>query len=93
MILFLDSIGWLGAVLLLGAYGLQAFGWWRTPGLYHGVNLVGASGLAISSLARSAYPAGALNLVWALVAVVAIVRGFLAKKPTSPNVEIPPEEP
>ena len=52
---------------------------------YQALNLAGACGLAASSAAVQAYPAAALNVVWAVVAVAALARGPKQPKRDGPG--------
>jgi hypothetical protein len=72
---WIDAIGWLGAVLLLAAYVLVATR--KLEGhsaAFHGLNLLGGAGLATNSAANGAFPSVALNAIWMLVGVVALLR-------------------
>lgn len=70
-----DALGWAGALSILSAYAAASYGYLGAGDpLYQGLNLMGALGIVISSLPRKAYQATALNLVWAAVALIALVR-------------------
>ena len=71
-----DVVGWLGAVLLLLAYGLTSAGrlppeGWR----FQTLNLSGAVALTINSGYHGAWPSAALNIVWIAIGAAALVRG------------------
>ena len=82
MQLFVDTIGWLGAVGVLLAYGLVST---RrvdpTAVRYQLLNFSGAIGLGINTLYYAAYPSTALNAVWALIAVAALWRSSTEPRP------------
>jgi hypothetical protein len=62
-------------ILILGAYGLLSFEViLSTSHTYQLMNLIGAIGIAYISIKRKAYPPGVLNIIWALIALVAIIR-------------------
>lgn len=70
-----DAAGWAGAMALLSAYALVLAG--RVPG--HGwafqlLNLTGAVGLAVNGVFHGAWPSAALNSIWLVIGVTALVR-------------------
>ena len=70
-----DAAGWLGAFLLLLAYGLVSGGKVSPSSrIYHLINLAGASGIFLNTLAKGAIPAMVLNIVWALVALYSLFK-------------------
>ncbi|NUP04101.1 MAG: hypothetical protein HOV96_34385 [Nonomuraea sp.] len=75
MDLLLDAIGWIGAALLLAGYALVSSARLSGDGVpYQLVNLFGASGLMVNSAYNAAWPSAGLNLVWAAIGVVALVK-------------------
>ncbi len=75
MSLWIQIIGWLGAILLLAAYLLVATR--RLAGhhpTFHVLNLLGGAGLAANSAANGAFPSVTLNAIWMLVGVIALAR-------------------
>ena len=73
--LSIEIIGWTGAALILLAYLLLSAG--RLPArsvAYQGANLLGAIAFAINSGWHGAVPSAALNVVWAGIALFALVR-------------------
>lgn len=74
MNLFVDVAGWLGAVVILAAYGLLAAH--RIDGrsrAYHLLNLLGAAGIALNSGWNGAMPSAILNVIWAAIAIYALI--------------------
>ena len=68
-------IGWIGAITLLAAYFLVAGKrWTATSRAFHAANLVGGTGVALSSLVQDAIPAFALNTAWAIIALYGLTR-------------------
>jgi hypothetical protein len=70
-----DILGWVGAVLLLGAYALVSTR--RLEGdsvTYQLLNLLGSALLIVNSFYYGAYPSVGVNVVWIGIAVFAIVR-------------------
>ena len=67
-------LGWSGAVMLLGAYGLVATHRLTSRGVsYHVLNLAGALGLTLYAISIAAWPNVVLNSFWTIVGVVGIV--------------------
>ncbi len=72
-------VGWYGAGAILIAYALNSFGVLRSDGLaFQVLNLTGAVGISVISLTKKAYQPAVLNIVWAVVAIVAVI-GMFAK--------------
>ena len=70
-----EIAGWGGALLILIAYLLVTTG--RLTGQsrsFQWMNLVGAAGFVINGAWHDARPSAALNVVWMLIAAVALVR-------------------
>ena len=72
---FIECAGWLGALLILGAYGLVTTGKLnvRSP-LYQWMNIVGAVGFIINSGWNGAWPSAWLNIVWLAIGIYGITR-------------------
>lgn len=75
MMLVLDICGWVGTVLLLSAYSLHTTRR-AGPRLFHALNLLGAAGVGASTLAKEAWPATTLEVVWAGIAVYGLVSSW-----------------
>ena len=68
-------VGWVGAVLILVAYGLLSAG--RVDGqspLYQWMNVLGAAGFVVNGWWHRALPSTGLNIVWMLVGGIALWR-------------------
>lgn len=62
---WVDVVGWVGAGLVLLAYGLLSAGKLGARSVpYQLMNVVGAVGMLINGYARGALPSAALNLIW-----------------------------
>lgn len=74
MLSFLVEVaGWAGALLILCAYLLVTLGKLTGQSLgYQWMNLVGAAGFVINGWWHRAVPSAALNVVWMLIAAVAL---------------------
>ena len=73
--LAVEIVGWIGAILILLAYLLVTMG--RLTGksaAFQWMNLVGAAGFTINGWWHRAIPSAALNVIWMLIAAVALGR-------------------
>ena len=61
----IEVVGWIGAILIVLAYGLLSAGKVASDSrLYQYMNIVGALGFVLNSGWNGAYPSAALNVVW-----------------------------
>jgi hypothetical protein len=70
-----EVAGWAGATLILLAYLLVTAG--RLTGqslLFQWMNLIGAAGFVINGWWHNARPSAVLNVIWMLIAAVALWR-------------------
>ena len=86
--LLVETVGWLGAALILLAYALLTAGRINAQSYaYQGMNVVGAAGFIVNSGWNGAIPSAALNVVWAGIGLFAMAR--LARRrgpgPASPE--------
>jgi hypothetical protein len=75
--LLVDIVGWIGAILLLVAYGMISAG--KTHGrsyLYQGLNFAGSLGLIVNSTFYTAYPSTFVNVFWIGIAIVTSIRAW-----------------
>lgn len=71
-------IGWYGVAAILGAYTLRSLSVIPANGLlYQLLNLTGAMGIILVSVREKNHQPAVLNGVWALVALVSIIRLLL----------------
>jgi hypothetical protein len=84
MSLWIEVVGWSGALLILAAYGLISAGKLeaRSP-LYQLMNIVGAAGFIVNSGWNGALPSAALNVVWLCIGLFALLRHRRADKEIS----------
>ncbi len=70
-----EIIGWYGMTAILLAYALVSFNFLSTSNLiFQLLNLTGAGGVAFISFKKNAYQPGLLNIAWAIIAMLAIIR-------------------
>jgi len=73
MKIFIEIIGWYGIVAIILAYALVSFGVLvSNSAIYQLLNFTGAIGIIIVPLAKKAYQPATLNIIWAIVALVAL---------------------
>ena len=69
-----DIFGWIGMVLVLLAYGLLSTNKIKNGILYQFINFIAAVFMAIGVFPKNAWFSFALQVIWALIAVIAIVK-------------------
>lgn len=68
-------LGWTGAVLVLGAYGLVSLEKLPpTSRLWAAMNIVGSAALAWSAVLDRRWPFVMLNIVWATIGIWSLVK-------------------
>ncbi len=71
--LWIDMIGWVGAMLLLTAYVLVSTERWRGRSFrFQLCNALGSACLIANTVYYKAYPSAAVNIVWVVIAVWAL---------------------
>ena len=74
----IELYGWYGMAAIVLAYALASFSVIKATGLtFQILNATGAFGIVLVSFSKKAYQPGVLNIIWTLVAIVAIARNFL----------------
>lgn len=79
MEIFFDIIGWVGSGLVVAAYFLLSAKKIKAGLLYQVLNLLGALFIAIGLCPKNAWFSFALQVVWSIIAFVAIFK-LLKKK-------------
>ena len=70
-----ELLGWYGMLALIGAYFLVSFGQVAAEGLaFQVLNLTGGVALVIFALSKKATQLAILNVFWALIGAIAVVR-------------------
>ncbi len=73
-----EIVGWYGTVAIVLAYALSSFSILKPTGLiYQFLNLSGALGIVVISFRKKAYQPGVLNVIWSMIAFVAIIKLIL----------------
>lgn len=80
MEILISTLGWIGSLLVIGAYGLNSYQKIKSDSLiFQLMNLAGGILLIINSVCKEAYPFTFINTVWVLIAIPAIFR-IVSKK-------------
>jgi len=73
MKLVIEIVGWYGTLAILSAYFLASFSFMAVDSIiYQLLNASGALGIVAISFYKKAYQPGILNLVWMVIAVIAL---------------------
>ena len=71
----IEAFGWYGMAAIVSAYALTSFSVLTPESIwYQLLNATGAIGVVVVSFNKRAYQPGILNLIWTLIAVVAIIK-------------------
>jgi len=74
---YINLIGWVGAALVLIAYGLISIEWLKGNSFsYQALNVTGAILLVINSYYLGAYPSVGVNVAWVGIAALALFRDW-----------------
>lgn len=72
-----EIVGWYGTAAILGAYALNSFGVISaSSAAYQLLNLTGALGIIAISLRKNVMQSVVLNVIWGVIALVALARLF-----------------
>lgn len=72
---FAESLGWVGAIALLGSYALLSFNIISGESLvYHSLMLLGAAGLAVVTFRHRAFQSFIVNTIFSILAITALTR-------------------
>ena len=75
MDLLIEIVGWIGSILIVGSYYLNIQGKLDSKdSKYIWANLMGGICFIINTYAHHAYPSVAVNIVWVIIALLAIFR-------------------
>ena len=75
-----DIIGWAGMILVLLAYALLSSGKIKNGYLYQTLNFIAALLMAVGLYPKNAWFSFTLQVIWGLIAIIAIVRMGAKKK-------------
>jgi hypothetical protein len=78
--IFVETIGWIASILIVGAFALNSFGKiTSTSKLYQLANLVGGIFFIVNTVHHKAYPSAVVNVVWVIIAVSALLKSKKSK--------------
>lgn len=73
--LLIDIIGWIGSACVVLAYTLNIMGKMKAEAIsYILLNLVGSICLIANTIYHDAIPSTAVNVVWIIIAIIALFR-------------------
>ena len=72
--MFFDICGWIGTILVLIAYALLSTNKINSGKLYQILNLLAALFMAIGLFPKNAWFSFALQVVWGIIALVALIK-------------------
>ena len=72
--MFYDIVGWIGMILVLLAYALLSTNKIKNGLLYQFLNLIAGIFMAIGLYPKNAWFSFTLQVIWSLVAIVAIIK-------------------
>ena len=78
-----DIIGWVGMILVLLAYILLSTNKLKNGVTYQMLNLVAAALMAIGLYPKNAWFSFTLQVIWGIVAIIAIVKIYAKPKKTT----------
>jgi hypothetical protein len=78
--LLVEIIGWIGSIEILLAYGLNSYQKIRSDSLAFALlNLTGGLFLMVYTIYKDAYANTFINMVWVVIALIALARYFRKK--------------
>ena len=77
--MYLEIIGWVGMVLVLLAYFLLSTNKVKNGFIYQLLNLLAATFMAIGLFPKKAWFSFVLQVIWAVIALMAIIKLFKKK--------------
>ena len=73
--MLIDTIGWIGSVLVIIAYGLNIAKRLDSGSTwYYLMNIVGSGCLIVNTFYHHAIPSAVVNIIWVAIAMVALIR-------------------
>jgi hypothetical protein len=79
--LLIDITGWVGSVMVLIAYGLLSMHRLTANSrIYQVLNILGSACLIINTIFYRSFPSTFVNIVWLIIAFIALINIFKARK-------------
>ncbi len=80
--MIIEILGWIGSVLVIFAYALNINKTLSSDDIkYYLMNIIGSAFLIINTMYHHAIPSAMVNIIWVLIAIIALVK----KKKTATN--------
>ena len=80
MDIFVEIMGWIGSVLIVGSYALNITGRLATTSkLYVLANIIGGLFFVVNTYFHQAYPSMFVNIVWVIIAIVMLSKKYKNK--------------
>ena len=72
---FIEIIGWIGAVLIVGSYFLNINGKVKSSSsMYLFSNLIGGIFFIANTFVHHAFPSMIVNIIWVIIAIAALLK-------------------
>jgi hypothetical protein len=82
MNILIEIIGWIAAVLIIGAYFFNINGLLKSSSAACIVsNILGGILFTINTFAHGAYPSMMVNIIWVIIAIAAILKNTKSTRP------------
>lgn len=82
MEVIINLMGWAGSIMVLVAYGLNSYQRLKSDALtFYLLNLVGGIFLVIYTVYKEAFANTFINVVWVVIAVIALGKRWVKKNP------------
>jgi len=73
--IIIDSIGWIGSVMVVLAYALNIAKKMASDSLtYYLLNILGSACLIVNTYYHHAIPSAVVNVIWVLIALAALLK-------------------
>lgn len=89
MKILVDVIGWIGSFEVIAAYIIVSFEFGKNINrrIYQGLNLTGSLFLIINTIYHGAYPSAFVNVIWLIIAAIALWNIAKVKRIKTPDPE------
>lgn len=72
---FIEIIGWIGAVLIVGSYCMNINGKVKSSSIIYIIsNLLGGIFFTFNTYFHHAYPSMIVNIIWVIIAIAALLK-------------------
>lgn len=73
--MIIEIVGWFGSLLIIYAYAMNIFKKMASDSIiYYTLNILGSGCLIINTVYHHALPSAAINIVWILIAISALLK-------------------